>query len=416
MDYNGHADPPTAPTRLGYTFTGWYADSKLTVAFDFATTAINVDTILFAKWLSNNASLNGLSVSSGALNVPFAPATTSYMQNVENRVTSLTVIPTVAVASAIVEVNGTIIASDQASAPIPLSVGANTITIVLTAEDNSMNTYTIVVTRAVQDTTKPILTLIGNATVNLANGAIYTDAGASATDAQDGDLTNSIVTTTSNDVKGGSTLNTSAAGTYTYHYNVSDVAGNATTEVTRIVVVAAVVVVTTPSATPTQVPTLTVTPSPKAKPAPTTTPKPFYNEKVNIDVIKALVEKAKSAPAIAFKDVPKDSSTAKAIGLATKLGIVKGYADGSFHRNATVSRAEFATMLVKALGLESTGSAYFKDTKGHLAAEAIATLKENGIIYGYLDGSFKPNANATRYESLLMIIRILNISLVFRLT
>jgi uncharacterized repeat protein (TIGR02543 family) len=413
VDYNGYADAPTTSTRLGYTFAGWYADSNLTAVFDFSTTAITVDTILFAKWLSNNASLNGLSVNSGALNEPFSPATTSYTQSVANGVTSLTVIPTVAVPTTIVEVNGTIVASNQASAPIPLSVGDNTTTIVLTAEDNSMNTYTIVVTRAAGDTTQPILTLIGNATVNLANGATYTDAGASATDDQDGDLTNGIITTISNDVNGGSALNTSVAGTYTYHYNVSDAASNTATEVTRIVVVAAVAVVTPtpPTAVPTQTPVSTpiVTPSPSV---PTATPKSFYNEKVNIDVIKAIVEKAKSAPAVTFKDVPKDSPTAKAIELASKLGIVKGYEDGSFHANATVSRAEFATMLVKALGLNSEDDSSFKDTKGHWAAEAIARLEASGIINGYWDGTFKPNQTISRAEIVAMLSKAINIPLV----
>jgi hypothetical protein len=93
-----------------------------------------------------------------------------------------------------------------------------------------------------------------------------------------------------------------------------------------------------------------------------------------------MVAESKAAPAISFKDVPANAPNAKAIILATKLGIIKGYEDGSFRAKATITRAEFASMLVRALGLTSAGL-------------------------------FKPNANATRSESLLMILRMLNASL-----
>jgi hypothetical protein len=156
----------------------------------------------------------------------------------------------------------------------------------------------------------------------------------------------------------------------------------------------------TPTATPIPI-------APTQIPTPPPTPKPFYNEKVNIDVIKALVEKASSAPTVKFKDVPQDSPTAKVIELASKLGIVKGYSDGSFHANAEVTRAEFATMLVKALGLETTTSSNFKDTNGHWAANAIATLRLMGIINGYSDGSFKPNQSISKAEIAALLSKLI---------
>ena len=60
---------------------------------------------------------------------------------------------------------------------------------------------------------------------------MYTDAGATATDNYDGDLTSSIVTVNS--------VDTSVVGSYTVTYNVSDAAGNAATQVTRTVNVTA---------------------------------------------------------------------------------------------------------------------------------------------------------------------------------
>jgi predicted acyltransferase (DUF342 family) len=81
------------------------------------------------------------------------------------------------------------------------------------------------------DTTKPVITRIGSATVTIAVGQTYTDAGATASDNKDGNITANIVAT--------STVNTAVAGTYSVTYNVSDAAGNTATPVTRTVIVQA---------------------------------------------------------------------------------------------------------------------------------------------------------------------------------
>lgn len=93
------------------------------------------------------------------------------------------------------------------------------------------------------DATKPVITLIGSASVTITEGGTYNDAGATATDNLEGDLTSSIVTV--------NPVNTSVVGNYTVTYNVTDGAGNSATEVTRSVVVQAVA--------PTVESTLTVT-------------------------------------------------------------------------------------------------------------------------------------------------------------
>jgi hypothetical protein len=82
------------------------------------------------------------------------------------------------------------------------------------------------------DTTPPVITRLGSATVNLVTGAAYSDAGATALD-QPGnvDLTGSIVVN--------NPVNTAVNGTYVVTYDVSDAAGNAAPQVTRTVIVAA---------------------------------------------------------------------------------------------------------------------------------------------------------------------------------
>ena len=79
------------------------------------------------------------------------------------------------------------------------------------------------------DTTPPVITLNGDPTVTVEVGASYTDAGAAATDNYDDDtaLSSNIITV--------NTVDTDIVASYTLTYNVSDVAGNAATEVTRTV-------------------------------------------------------------------------------------------------------------------------------------------------------------------------------------
>ncbi|MDC9721619.1 MAG: DUF5011 domain-containing protein [Urechidicola sp.] len=80
----------------------------------------------------------------------------------------------------------------------------------------------------VADTTAPVITLIGNATIDLNVGDTYAEQGATASDNIDGDISANIVI-------GGDTVNTNIAGTYIVTYNVSDATGNPATEVTRTV-------------------------------------------------------------------------------------------------------------------------------------------------------------------------------------
>ena len=87
-------------------------------------------------------------------------------------------------------------------------------------------------TVVVADTVAPVITLLGDAELTLEVGDTFTDAGATATDAVDGDLSDDIVVTGS--------IDTTSVGSYTLNYNVSDAAGNAAAEVTRTVVVEAI--------------------------------------------------------------------------------------------------------------------------------------------------------------------------------
>lgn len=93
--------------------------------------------------------------------------------------------------------------------------------------------------------------------------------------------------------------------------------------------------------------------------------------------------------------------------MANKL-IVNGSADGTFDPNRTVTRAEFVAMLVRALGLaEKPQLASYSDVGPNEVwyAGAIGAASAAGLIEGYADGSFRPDAVVTREQVAVMLGR-----------
>jgi uncharacterized repeat protein (TIGR02543 family) len=110
-------------------------------------------------------------------------------------------------------------------------------------------------------------------------------------------------------------------------------------------------------------------------------------------------------PTINFSDISAHWAKAS-IKQAVSSGIVTGYQDGTFKPDKTVTRAEFAVMLMNALKTEGAGAALtFTDTAkiGSWAQKAVAQAVQAGIINGYEDGTFRPAGEITRAEMAAMI-------------
>ncbi|WP_461671162.1 S-layer homology domain-containing protein, partial [Mycobacterium tuberculosis] len=117
-------------------------------------------------------------------------------------------------------------------------------------------------------------------------------------------------------------------------------------------------------------------------------------------------------PAVALSDI-KYHWAAQQIEKAVQRQIVKGYPDGTFKPDAAASRAEFIVMLMNAMKLGTEGAALgFTDSGqiGDWARQAVARAVEAEIINGYEDGSFRPGARITRAEVVVMIGRALGLS------
>jgi hypothetical protein len=106
-----------------------------------------------------------------------------------------------------------------------------------------------------------------------------------------------------------------------------------------------------------------------------------------------------------FNDVPKSHWAYKYIETAKANGIIEGYPDGSFRPNNNITRAEIAAVIVRAAGLsiDTSGTAFTDVPDTHWAYDEIMTAKNNGIVSGYPDGTFRPDNSATRAEAAQMV-------------
>ncbi len=125
------------------------------------------------------------------------------------------------------------------------------------------------------------------------------------------------------------------------------------------------------------------------------------------DIVDKLLEEKEQANDM-FADV-KDAAWARTeINGLAKAGIINGISDTQFAPNATVTRAEFAKMLMGAFGLSS--ASYTTSSFGDVATDAwyfqdVETAYNLGIINGVEDGVFAPDALITRQDMAVMVTR-----------
>ncbi|WP_405154339.1 InlB B-repeat-containing protein [Paenibacillus sp. FSL K6-0108] len=117
------------------------------------------------------------------------------------------------------------------------------------------------------------------------------------------------------------------------------------------------------------------------------------------------VDQPKKPTEISFNDVEGHWGK-EVIQQAIREGIVKGYADGTFKPNASITRAEFTVMLMNALQTDyKEATLPFTDHSqiGAWAQSAVAHAVQAGFIQGDPDGAFRPNESVTRAEMAVMV-------------
>ncbi|MDR2424371.1 MAG: InlB B-repeat-containing protein, partial [Prevotellaceae bacterium] len=149
VEHGALATSPTNPTRIGYTFGGWFKEANCTNEWNFTVDAVTSDITLYAKWTviieteSSDANLRLIFHSAGTMSPEFDASITTYTINVANVVEHIDIRGEVSHHQATITGN---------VANMPLVVGnTNIVVLTVTAEDGSQKVYTITIVRAACD-------------------------------------------------------------------------------------------------------------------------------------------------------------------------------------------------------------------------------------------------------------------------
>ena len=109
-----------------------------------------------------------------------------------------------------------------------------------------------------------------------------------------------------------------------------------------------------------------------------------------------------------YPDVAATSWYNTAVSTLSSMGIITGYPDGTFRPNAAITRAEFAAIAARFDNDGDKTTAKFSDIANHWAKDEISIAYNNGWINGYPDGTFGPQRDITRAETMTLVNRVLN--------
>ena len=109
-----------------------------------------------------------------------------------------------------------------------------------------------------------------------------------------------------------------------------------------------------------------------------------------------------------YSDVTRADWYNTAVSTLSSMGIITGYPDGTFRPNAAITRAEFAAIAARFDNDGDKTAAKFSDIASHWAKDEISIAYNNGWITGYPNGTFGPQRDITRAETMTLVNRVLN--------
>lgn len=108
-----------------------------------------------------------------------------------------------------------------------------------------------------------------------------------------------------------------------------------------------------------------------------------------------------------FSDVAADAWYCSSISTLSRMGIIAGYPDGTFRPNAPITRAEFAAIATRFDNNGDKTPVSFTDIIGHWAEGEITVAANHGWVSGYGDNTFRPQNQITRAETMSLVNRVL---------
>ena len=109
-----------------------------------------------------------------------------------------------------------------------------------------------------------------------------------------------------------------------------------------------------------------------------------------------------------YSDVSSSDWYNNAISTLSNLGVITGYEDGTFRPNASISRAEFVTIATRFFDYTAEYEGTFSDVSySSWYADFVQAAVDMGLVNGYENGTFRPNASITRAEAVAIVNRVL---------
>ena len=109
-----------------------------------------------------------------------------------------------------------------------------------------------------------------------------------------------------------------------------------------------------------------------------------------------------------YTDVASNAWYNTAVSTLSSMGIIAGYPDGTFRPNANITRAEFVAIAARFDPNGDKTAAAFSDILNHWAKDEISIAYNNSWVDGYPDGTFLPQRNISRAEAMTLVNRVLN--------
>ena len=110
-----------------------------------------------------------------------------------------------------------------------------------------------------------------------------------------------------------------------------------------------------------------------------------------------------------YSDIAPESWYNNAVSTLSNMGIINGYEDGTFQPNAPITRAEFTAIATRFFDYTAEYDGAFNDvSRSAWYADCVQAAVDMGLVDGYPDGGFHPNSNITRAEAVTIVNRVLN--------
>lgn len=384
VNAEGKLDTLSTPTKTNYSFAGWYTAAS---GGDEVTTAsvFTADATIYAHWTysgSTYVSTGSTSSTTGA-----SVIVDGISENIGTQIKSGT---------------NTTVTVDQSKLTDNIEDAAEGSSVVVSVSENTNATAQFVV-KNVEDMAAKDMTLTvqtGSVAYNLTTSAIDTEALAAAFNGADSSLIPFTVTITNSSatLEGETLVLSPVEFTVTATYDGKTVSVdtfnayvNRTVEVTaeQAAKITTAVVINSDGSTR-HVPTNVIEKDGK------------YYAIIN--------SRTNSTYALIENDVTFTDAAGKWYeAIVNEMGsreIIDGCGNGMFDGDASITRAEFATILVRALGLPANGTSTFADVSASASySGAVATAAQYGLVNGRGDNNFDPASNITRQEAMAMLQR-----------